>query len=195
MKILLATGNPHKLTELLRILGQMPGIEWEDCRSIPIPEPEESGATLEENAHLKAVHAAGASGLAALAEDSGLEVAALHGEPGVRSARFAGADKDYAANNRLLLERLRGSAERRARFRTVVVVALPHGRTWQAEGVLRGSICDAPRGTGGFGYDPLFVPEGESLTLAELSPEEKDRISHRRRALDTVRPVLLSLAS
>jgi len=190
MRVLLATGNPHKLAEMRRILGELPGIEWEDSRSVPIPEPEETGATLEENAHLKAVHAARASGLAALAEDSGLEVAALNGAPGVRSARFAGHDKDYAANNRLLLEKLHGASDRRARFRAVVVVALPDGRTWQAEGELRGSICATPRGTGGFGYDPLFIPEGERHTLAELAPKDKDRISHRRRALEAIRPVL-----
>ncbi|MFO8033687.1 MAG: RdgB/HAM1 family non-canonical purine NTP pyrophosphatase [Candidatus Bipolaricaulota bacterium] len=195
MRVLLGTRNPHKLAELVRILGEIPGIDWHDPRDVPFPEIKETGESLEQNAHLKATQAARATGLPALAEDSGLEVAALQGAPGVHSARYAGESKDHRANTRLLLQELSGVADRRAQFHTVAVLALPDGRTWQAEGVLRGTISKAPRGGGGFGYDPVFVPEGASATLAELSPEEKDRISHRRRALERIRPALRSMGS
>ncbi len=194
MKVLIGTRNPHKLEECRRILGDIPGIEWLTFRERPFPEVEETGSTLEENARLKAVSLARITGLPTLAEDSGLEVAALGGAPGVLSARFAGVEKDYRANNEKLLALLAGVEDRRARFRTVAVLALPDGRTWMTEGVLEGEIALAPRGSGGFGYDPLFIPLGETRTLAELAPEEKDRISHRRRALERLRPLLSSLA-
>jgi XTP/dITP diphosphohydrolase len=112
----------------------------------------------------------------------------------VRSARFAGEGKDYRANNEKLLRLLKGIGDRRARFRTVAALALPDGRLWLSQGVLEGEIATSPRGGGGFGYDPLFIPAGYSRTLAELPPEEKDRISHRRRALEGLRPLLFSLA-
>jgi len=194
VKVLIGTRNPHKLEECRRILGDIPGIEWLTFRERPFPEVEETGSTLEENARLKAVSLARITGLPTLAEDSGLEVAALGGAPGVLSARFAGVEKDYRANNEKLLALLAGVEDRRARFRTVAVLALPDGRTWMTEGVLEGEIALAPRGSGGFGYDPLFIPLGETRTLAELAPEEKDRISHRRRALERLRPLLSSLA-
>ena len=194
MKVLIGTRNPHKLEECRRILGDIPGIEWLTFREHPFPEVEETGSTLEENARLKAVSLARITGLPTLAEDSGLEVTALGGAPGVLSARFAGVEKDYRANNEKLLALLAGVEDRRARFRTVAVLALPDGRTWMTEGVLEGEIALAPRGSGGFGYDPLFIPLGETRTLAELAPEEKDRISHRRRALERLRPLLSSLA-
>ena len=194
MKVLIGTRNPHKLEECRRILGDIPGIEWLTFRERPFPEVEETGSTLEENARLKAVSLARITGLPTLAEDSGLEVTALEGAPGVLSARFAGVEKDYRANNEKLLALLAGVEDRRARFRTVAVLALPDGRTWMTEGVLEGEIALAPRGSGGFGYDPLFIPLGETRTLAELAPEEKDRISHRRRALERLRPLLSSLA-
>lgn len=194
MKVLIGTRNPHKLEECRRILGDIPGIEWLTFRERPFPEVEETGSTLEENARLKAVSLARITGLPTLAEDSGLEVTALGGAPGVLSARFAGVEKDYRANNEKLLALLAGVEDRRARFRTVAVLALPDGRTWMTEGVLEGEIALAPRGSGGFGYDPLFIPLGETRTLAELAPEEKDRISHRRRALERLRPLLSSLA-
>ncbi len=192
--ILLGTRNTHKLAECMRILGEIPGVAWTDPQRCPFPEVMETGASLEENAHLKAKQAAEATGLPTLAEDSGLEVAALAGAPGVRSARYAGEDKNHQANTRLLLQELQDTADRRAQFRTMVVLALPDGRTWQAEGVLPGTISRSPRGQGGFGYDPVFVPLGMQSTLAELSPEEKDRISHRRRALEAIRPAVLELA-
>ncbi|NOX45102.1 MAG: non-canonical purine NTP pyrophosphatase, partial [Caldiserica bacterium] len=137
-KVVLATRNPHKAEEILSILGDIPGIEWLTFRDLAFPEVEEAGETLEENAILKATGVARATGLPALAEDTGLEVEALGGAPGVRSSRFAGEEKDYRANNEKLLTLLRGVKERRARFRTVAVLALPDGRTWMTEGVLRG---------------------------------------------------------
>ncbi len=194
MKVVLATKNPHKLEEILSILGEIPGVEFLTFRDIPLPDVEETGGTLEENAILKATSVARETGLPALAEDTGLEVEALGGAPGVRSARFAGEDKDYRANNEKLLGLLKGVTDRRARFRTVAVLALPDGRTWTAEGVLEGRIAETPRGEGGFGYDPLFIPEGETRTLAEMSPEEKNRISHRRKALEAMRSILEELA-
>lgn len=194
-KVVLATKNPHKVEEILAILGDIPGIEWLTFRDVPFSDVEEVGETLEENAILKATAVARETGLPALAEDTGLEVEALGGAPGVRSARFAGAGKDYRANNEKLLRLLEGVRNRRARFRTVAVLALPDGRTWKAEGVLEGEIAGAPRGEHGFGYDPLFIPEGVGRTLAEMSPEEKNKISHRRRALELMRPILRDLAT
>jgi len=194
VKVLIGTRNPDKLAEIVRILGEIPGISWVTFRELPFPEVEEDGRTLEENAEKKACHLARLTGLGTLAEDSGLEVAALGGAPGVRSARFAGEERDWRANNEKLLTLMRGERDRRARFRAVAVLALPDGRMWLREGVLQGTIASEARGRGGFGYDPVFVPEGEARTLAELSPEEKDRISHRRRALEGLRPVLSALA-
>ncbi|RLE30464.1 non-canonical purine NTP pyrophosphatase, RdgB/HAM1 family [Candidatus Acetothermia bacterium] len=194
MKVLLGTRNPHKLAELKRVLGEISGIEWVDFHSVPFPEVAETGETLEENAKLKALAIARATGLPTLAEDTGLEVFALGGAPGVRSARFAGEQKDYQANNEKLLRLLEGVVDRRARFRAVAALALPDGRLWSTEGVLEGEIAHVARGEGGFGYDPLFIPIGERRTLAEMTPEEKDAISHRRRALERMRPLLSSLA-
>lgn len=194
-KVVLATKNPHKVEEILAILGDIPGIEWLTFREISFSDVEEVGETLEENAVLKATAVARETGLPALAEDTGLEVEALGGAPGVRSARFAGAGKDYRANNEKLLRLLEGVRNRRARFRTVAVLALPDGRMWKTEGVLKGKIAEAPRGEHGFGYDPLFIPEGETRTLAEMLPEEKNVISHRRRALEAMRTILHKLSS
>lgn len=190
MKVLLGTGNPAKLAEMREILGEIPGIEWVSALDLNLPEPKEEGKTLEENAIIKAVTYAKRSGLPTVAEDTGLEVEALGGAPGVFSSRFSGREKDYAANNQKLLALLKGVENRRARFRTVAVLALPDGRFWKSEGILQGEIAQEPRGTGGFGYDPLFIPAGETRTLAELSPEEKNKISHRRKALEGLRPLL-----
>lgn len=193
-KVLIGTKNPDKQAEIVSILGTIPGLTFLTSREVPFPEVEETGSTLEENARLKALSIARATGLPTLAEDSGLEVVALGGAPGVRSARFAGEGKDYRENNRKLLALLAGVEDRRARFRTVAALALPDGRVWLAEGVLWGEIATAPRGSHGFGYDPLFVPQGGDRTLAELSQLEKNRISHRRRALEALRPLLVALA-
>jgi len=194
VKVLLGTRNPAKLQEMRDILGEIPGIEWVSALDLNLPEPPEEGKTIEENAIIKAVLYAKGSGLPAISEDTGLEVAALSGAPGVLSSRFAGKEKDYAANNKKLLELLVGATDRKARFRTVAVLALPDGRFWTSEGVLEGTITEEPRGSGGFGYDPLFVPVGETRTLAEMSPSEKNAISHRRKALEGLRPLLRVLA-
>jgi len=194
VKVLLGTRNPAKLQEMRNILGEIPGIEWVSALDLNLPEPPEEGKTIEENAIIKAVLYAKGSGLPAISEDTGLEVAALSGAPGVLSSRFAGKEKDYAANNKKLLELLVGATDRKARFRTVAVLALPDGRFWTSEGVLEGTITEEPRGSGGFGYDPLFVPVGETRTLAEMSPSEKNAISHRRKALEGLRPLLRVLA-
>jgi len=189
----LGTHNPAKLAELLRILGDIPGLNWLDFRVVDFPEPDESGATFEANAAHKALEICRYTGLPTLAEDSGLEVEALDGAPGVLSARYAGPDKDVAANNVRLLRMLEGTANRKARFRTVAVLRHPDGRTWYGEGVLHGTIAVEPRGKKGFGYDPLFVPLGAARTLAEMCADEKDVISHRRRALEALRPALIEL--
>lgn len=195
MKVLLGTRNPAKLAEIRDILGDIPGIEWVSALDLNLLEPDEPGETLEENAIIKAVTYAKRAGLPTVAEDTGLEVEVLAGAPGVRSSRFSGKEKDYAANNRKLLALLEGAENRRARFRTVAVLALPDGRFWTSEGVLEGEIASAPRGAGGFGYDPVFQPLGEARTLAELSQAEKNKISHRRKALEGLRPVLCALVA
>ncbi len=194
MKVLIGTGNVGKLKEVLAILGQIPGIEWVTPAEIAVPDVSETGTTLLENAFLKAQTIAASTGLATLAEDSGLEVEALGGGPGVRSARYAGEPPNYTANNQKLLAALAGVPDRRARFRTVAALALPDGQAWTAEGVLEGTIAEIPRGVGGFGYDPLFIPLGETRTLAEMSADEKNALTHRRRALEGLRSVLAALA-
>ncbi len=193
MKVLLGSGNPAKLAEMREILGDIPGIVWVSALDLGLPEPAEPGETLEENAVTKALAYAKRAGLPAISEDTGLEVEALAGAPGVLSSRFSGKEKDYAANNQKLLALLRGVENRRARFRTVAVLALPDGRFWTSQGILAGEIAYEPRGTGGFGYDPVFIPKGVGKTLAELSPAEKNALSHRRQALEGLRPLLLVL--
>jgi XTP/dITP diphosphohydrolase len=187
----LGSGNPHKLAEISALLADAP------VRLEPLPQgielPPEDGATLLANARIKARAAARATGQVALADDTGLEVDAIGGEPGVYSARYAGENVSFDDNNRKLLGRLQGihGVNRRARFRCVFVLADPEGKEVSAEGRLEGFIETAPRGTHGFGYDPLFVPEGMERTLAELSAAEKNAISHRARAaailLETMR--------
>lgn len=193
MKVLIGTGNVGKLKEVLAILAQIPGVEWVTPAEIAIPDVSETGTMLFENAVLKATTIASTTGCLTLAEDSGLEVDALDGAPGVLSARYAGEPPDPPANNVKLLTVLAGVSHRRARFRTVAALALPDGRVWTAEGVLEGTIAESPRGAGGFGYDPLFMPAGETRTLAELSPVEKNALSHRRQALEGLRPQLVTL--
>ena len=183
MDFLVATRNRHKLEEIRAILA-IPGVFARSAVEFPnLPDVVENGATFEENAVLKAETLARASGLWTLADDSGLEVDALHGDPGVRSARYAGKQGADTANNRKLLQALEGVRERRARFRCVIAVSAPSGRARVVEGQCEGRIIDQPRGSGGFGYDPLFVPEGYTLTFAELAAPVKNRISHRAAAL------------
>ncbi|HLF96759.1 MAG TPA: RdgB/HAM1 family non-canonical purine NTP pyrophosphatase, partial [Methylococcaceae bacterium] len=184
--IVLASGNAGKIREIQALLA------GRDIRIVPqsafgIPDAEETGLTFIENAILKARHAARLSGLPAIADDSGLEVDALDGAPGVYSARYAGAGADDAANNAKLLEALRDVPEQRraARFRCVMAY-LRHADDPSpliAEGVWEGRILTAPRGENGFGYDPLFFVPGEGCASAELPPDTKNRLSHRGQAL------------
>lgn len=184
MRLVIATRNRHKLEEIQAILDQ-PTLHLLSSFDFPdVPDVEETGTTFEENAALKARALAAATGLWAMGDDSGLEVDALGGAPGVYSARYAGLPAvDYAANNRKLLAALAGHNNRRARFRTVLALAAPDGRLFTVEGTCPGTIADAPRGEGGFGYDPLFIPDGASVAFAEMPAAEKNRISHRGRAL------------
>ncbi len=177
-RLVLATHNAHKVEELRRILG--PALEGAELVGYDGPEPVEDGATFEENALIKARTAFAFSGLPSLADDSGICVDALGGAPGILSARFAGTRAD-ADNRALLLERMRGVSDRSAQF--VCAAAYVDGSTEIVErGVWPGRVLEGERGSHGFGYDPLFVPEGVERTAAELSAEEKDAASHRARA-------------
>jgi XTP/dITP diphosphohydrolase len=189
LKLVLATANPDKAREITEVLRDA-GLPIELLpRPADVDEVEETGATLEENARLKAVALCDATGLPALADDTGLEVDALGGAPGVRSARFAGDDVTYADNVAKLLEVLREvpPAERQARFATVAIARFPDGREVAAIGSVEGTIATEARGDGGFGYDPVFTPdEGDGRTFAEMSAAEKHRVSHRGRAFRTL---------
>ena len=192
MKIVIATHNPHKLKELLAILprkctsGAIEYITLADLKKFQLPE--ETGATLEENAALKAMAAAKASGLPALADDTGLEVDALNGAPGVHTARYAGEQADHDDNNRKLLSALEGKLlpERTASFRTIACLSTPQGQTYLFEGSIKGHIGFGYRGTNGFGYDPVFIVDGCKKTMAELTESQKNKISHRARAFEKV---------
>jgi XTP/dITP diphosphohydrolase len=190
--LLVATTNQNKLREYTAIFAGLP-IELRTLRDIGIADDvEETGATFAENAQLKAEYYAARSGLPTLADDSGLEVHALGGEPGVRSHRYAGPDATDAGRNALLLNKLEGVPfhARLARFVCVIALARPGGAIELVEGVLPGVIELAPRGSNGFGYDPLFYVLDENATLAELPPERKNQISHRARAARAAREVL-----
>lgn len=179
-----ATFNRDKAAELHALLA-LPGVTLVTLADWPgATPPEETGATLLENARIKAHAAAKLTGLPAIADDTGLEVDALGGAPGVQAARYSGPDATYASNVAKLLRELEGvpAENRRARFRTVCVAAWPDGRELSADGSLEGVIAETPRGTNGFGYDPVFVPASESRTYAELTDAEKNAISHRGRA-------------
>lgn len=191
-RLVLATTNQGKVAELRRILAGL-DVELLSADEVALPDVEETGATFEDNALLKARQSARACGLACVSDDSGLVVDALDGEPGVYSARYAGRHGDDEANLRRVLERMRGVVERSARFVCVAALASPEGREWIARGELEGVLIDHPRGTGGFGYDPIFVPLGDSRTTAEIAPEEKDAISHRGKAFRALRPAVEEL--
>ena len=186
-KILVGTRNPHKLNEIRRILTQLP-VELCGLDQVPSAPPVvEDGVTFEQNAIKKAREVADATGYWVLADDSGLEVHALAGRPGVWSARYAGPAATDVSNNAKLLAELDGVAERAATFRCVIALAKPGELLLVARGDCEGVITREPRGPGGFGYDPVFlVPELEK-TFAEIGPEHKNRISHRSRALDELR--------
>jgi XTP/dITP diphosphohydrolase len=179
--VVLATHNPGKVAEYARLLGDLP-VEIRSLAEHPGYEaPPEDGETFDDNARIKALAAARATGMPAIADDSGLCVDALGGAPGVRSARYGGPGKSDADRCEHLLDALAGvpAEERKAHFACVIAVALPGGQADTVGGRCDGHIRAGARGGGGFGYDPLFVPEGETLTFAELPPAHKDRISHR----------------
>jgi len=194
-RLLLGTRNKGKIMELKGLLSDLSGIEILTFEDVPFFEVAETGETFLDNALLKAESIVKETGLPVLAEDAGLEVFSLAGAPGVRSARYAGEGHDYSANNALLLKRLQGVDDRRARFITVAVLLLPDLQVFVTTGILPGTIAHAPAGEGGFGYDPLFIPAGASRTLAELSLVEKNRISHRMRAMRRMRPIIRDLTA
>ena len=184
MKLIIATRNPHKLEEIHAIFN-FRGLEVCSAFDFPeIPDVVEDGDTLEANAIKKAAEICRATGLPALADDSGLEVEALNGEPGVYSARWSGEGCTYHDNNLKLLRELAGKSNRHARFRTVIALALPGEKPQTVEGSVQGLIIEEMRGDQGFGYDPLFIPDGYNQTFAELPAKVKNRISHRARALN-----------
>ena len=187
---MLGTKNPKKLEEIRRIFNDFTVIEFLTYRERPFSDVVEDGNSFRENALKKARVICDETKLPVLAEDSGLEVEALDGEPGVRSARFAGENAKDRENIEKLLGLLKGVKSRRACFRCVAVIRFPDGRTFVAEGELKGRISEAPRGTSGFGYDPVFIPQGYTKTLAELGASVKDGISHRRRALERLKSFL-----
>lgn len=194
-KLLIGTGNSGKLREIATILAGIP-FELVSLRDVgEIEVPEESGSTYEENASLKARHYAQATGLITLADDSGLEVRALNGAPGLVSARYAGEGASDDNRRKLLLARMEGlsNGDRAARFVCAVVIAGPGSEVLHvATGICDGTIGYEPRGTHGFGYDPLFIPDGYQETFAELSEMIKNQISHRARALMVAKGFLLS---
>ena len=175
----LASANPDKASEIRDILG--PGFDLLP-RPGDVGEVDETGETLEDNARLKARALVVATGRPAIADDTGLEVDALGGAPGVRSARYSGAGATYESNVAKLLAELTGRSDRRARFRTVALAAWPDGREVVAEGSVQGVITDRVRGSGGFGYDPVFAPDGQHRTFSEMTAAEKNAWSHRGRA-------------
>ena len=184
LKIVLATANPHKVSEIEEILGQQTEL---DLVLIPrpsdIPEVEETGETLVENARLKATAITRTTNTSSIADDSGLFVVALDGAPGVHSARYAGEDAIDKDNVEKLLVAMANVTDRRATFQTVALVMMSDGREFCATGAVRGTIATAARGTNGFGYDPVFIPdEIPERTYAELETHEKHLISHRGRA-------------
>ncbi|MEY2474236.1 MAG: XTP/dITP diphosphohydrolase [Actinomycetota bacterium] len=178
-RFVLATANKDKAAEIAPMLD---GFELL-ARPDDVPDVDETGDTLEENARLKAWALVNATGLPAIADDTGLEVDALDGAPGVYSARYAGEHATYADNVQKLWEAMIGAATRTARFRTVALAAFPDGAEVIGHGVVEGVIADDPRGDNGFGYDPLFIPDnGDGRTFAEMTRAEKEHVSHRGRA-------------
>jgi XTP/dITP diphosphohydrolase len=191
-KLVIASHNPGKVREILEMLGPY-GIEPVSAAELDLPEPEETGTTFLANAELKALQAADLTGLPALADDSGLCVEALNGDPGIFSARWAGEGKDFrVAMQRVndALEAKGPEASRNAHFTCVLALAWPDGHVEWFEGRVDGTLVWPPRGTGGFGYNPIFVPEGSDQTFAEM-PDAKKAISHRARAFDAMMTAVL----
>jgi len=182
-RVVVASKNPHKISEVEAVLDAMDH-PWEIVRGLDWPDVAETEPTLEGNALLKAVAVAEATGLPSLADDTGLEVDALGGRPGVFSARFAGPDATYDQNVDRLLSDLEGVDDRAARFRTAIAFVVPGSDPIVVEGVVEGTITAERRGEGGFGYDPVFAVEDR--TYAEMSDDEKNQMSHRARALQAL---------
>lgn len=198
--LVIATRNKGKIAEIDRILkfeeDSSNPIEVKSVADFDIDDVDETGSTFEENALLKALTVARATGLPALADDSGLAVDALGGAPGIYSARYSGVHGDDGANiEKLLLELADHSGDRSARFVAVIALAKPDGSHILARGELLGNIAQSQRGENGFGYDPIFIPTGSNRTLGEFLPEEKDSISHRARALAEIAPKVPSFIS
>ncbi|MDH7482792.1 MAG: XTP/dITP diphosphatase [Armatimonadota bacterium] len=194
-EIVLATRNPKKVEEICAMLADLP-IRILSLADFPgIPEPQETGATFAENATIKALAAAKATGKVALADDSGLEVDALGGRPGVLSNRFAGQGASDRDKYMLVLRLMDGVPEdkRTARFRAAIAIAKPDGHTVVVEGTCEGRIAHEPRGEYGFGYDPIFYLPDIGKTMAELPPEEKNKISHRAKAIQAAKQLLIEM--
>ena len=183
MKLIIASNNSHKIGEIKKILSD----KFDEILSLREAgidhETVEDGTTFMENALKKAREISEISGECALADDSGICVDALGGAPGIFSARFAGEHGNDEKNNELLLEKLRGATDRSAHYTAAIALVYPDGKEVTSEGYMYGKIIHAPRGTGGFGYDPLFVLDGEERTVAQMTPEEKNAVSHRANAL------------
>ncbi len=180
LRVVCASANPHKVAEIMEL---MEGVVQLDPRPADLPDVEEDADTLVANARLKATAVNEATGLPALADDTGLEVLALGGAPGVRTARYAGEPPNDERNRAKMLDELAGVSDRSARFRTVALLRFPDGREIVADGVCEGSIAEAERGERGFGYDPLFIArDGDGRTFAEMTMAEKHHLSHRGRA-------------
>ena len=197
MELIVATRNKDKCKELQALL-QDRGVRLRTIADFPgAPDVVEDGATCEANAIKKALSAARFTGLPAIADDTGLEVAALDGRPGVYAARYAGESATYEDNWRKLLHELNGvpSTKRQARFVTVAAIAYPDGRVQVALGTLDGVITERPQGMSGFGYDPIFLVPEKGKTLAEMTPEEKNQVSHRARAFQRAKELLGSVQS
>lgn len=197
MRIVLASGNAGKVIELEQLLAGS-DVQLVAQTSLGVGDADETGLTFVENALIKARHAARATGLPALADDSGICVDALNGAPGLYAARYAGTHGDSAANNAKLLRELDGvPSERRSAYFIAVLVLLRHAEDPApliAEGRWHGRILEAPRGDGGFGYDPLFLPDGHDISAAELEPARKNRLSHRGQALALLKARFAELA-
>lgn len=192
MKCLIATGNPHKVEEIRRVLAGL-NLELVTLSDFPqLDEPVEDGATFLENALIKSRYYCEATGLPALADDSGLEVDALDGQPGIYSARFAGENTPHSAKMQKVLELLRDVPlpDRTARFRCVAAATFPDGKEVHGDGSMEGRIHDRPCGEGGFGYDPIVFLPDLGKTVAELSDHEKDELSHRGKAFRALAPLL-----
>lgn len=200
-RVVFATGNAHKLSELEAILapaweGFAPGVVAR-MSDFGVSDPVEDGASFAENSLIKARHVCEATGLPAIADDSGITVDVMGGAPGILSARWCGRHGDDRANLDLLIEQLHDVPvkNRGAAFVSVAALVMPDGREFIEEGIVRGTLLDHPQGEGGFGYDPIFVPEGYSVTTAQMSPEEKNAISHRGIAFRALMPRIIEALS